>query len=176
MVSLGPDTQSTNFSHMYSFVDYSNSKRPELCTAKNTLYEYIRTRPNMKRFNQILEKAHMQSQMNEDQANRTLFIPTDDYLVHIAPDFFNKMDDGLARQILDASSLRRRINKDILTSSPVCYYTTFNPEMRMYCTNINEITRLNNCVKVIRFDILLDNGTIHIVDGLLAPSSDHFMN
>ena len=46
----------------------------------------------------------------------------------------------------------------------------------MYITNINRITNINNCVNVVKYDIWKENGIIHIIDNLLLPSEDHFMN
>jgi len=48
--------------------------------------------------------------------------------------------------------------------------------MRMYVTNINETTRINDCVNVLEYNINRTNGLIHIVDGLILPSENTFMN
>jgi hypothetical protein len=86
------------------------------------------------------------------------------------------MDTGQARSIVASSTLPRKLAKDLLTSSPVAYYYTKYPSMRMYVTNISGETILNGCVKVIEFDHILGNGFVHIVDGLIIPNEDHFMN
>jgi len=120
-----------------------------------------------------VEKASMQGQLSSPQANFTLFVPSDDYLSGWNID---TLDDGLARQILSASTLRNRIDKNLIMSSPVSYFTTRNARMRMYVTNISGKTQINNCVSVVKYDILLNNGIIHVVDGLILPSEDTFMN
>lgn len=176
MVSYGPNTESCNFTHMYSFVDYRNNQEPELCPNPGTLYDYIRKNPNMSKFKRIVEYAMMSGQLNEHEADFTLFIPTDNFLKHIPKEYFEYMDNGLARQIFNSSTLWRQLNKDMITSSPVAYYNTRNPEMRMYVTNISGQTRINNCATIVKYDIITNNGIIHIVDNLIAPNMDTFMN
>lgn len=175
MVSLGPDTQSYNFSHMYSFVDLrSNNSQPLI--QKGSIYEFINAHPKFSKFKQIISRAGQIGFLNDIQANCTLLIPSDDYLTHIPAGFFQTMDDGLARQIIACSTIDRKIDKKLLTSSPVAYYITRLPEMRMYITNISGITRVNNCGNVVQFDLNFKNGMIHVIDSLLAPNMDHFMN
>jgi len=175
MVSCGPSTQRYNYTHMYSMVDL-RSQQIEPCTIANSLYDYISKHPQMKRFRTIIDRANMIGRLSGIQADCTLLIPTDNYLQHIDPDFFNKMDDGLARQILNASTIDRKINRDVITSSPVSYFYTRNPEMRAYVTNISGRTMINNCVSIVKYDIPTINGIIHIVDGLIVPTMDTFMN
>src|SRR3990167_6465037 len=115
MVSYGPDIQSLNFTHMSSFVDYrcaekgKNGRKPELCVKENTIYDYIRNSPDFTLFKKIVERAGMMGQLNESQADFTILIPTDSYLRNIPKEYFEKMDDGLARQILASSSINRKI-------------------------------------------------------------------
>lgn len=175
MVSVGPDRQSYDFTHMYSFVDYTSDKEPMPCMTEGSIFHFLYNNPKFSRFKQIIEKASMQGQLDSGQADLTIFIPTDDYIRHIPSQYFDDMDDGLAHQILNASTLNRRIGKDLLTSSPVSYFTTRNRRMRMYVTNISGKTQINNCVSVVKYDILLNNGIIHVIDGLIEPSNDTFM-
>ena len=176
MVSYGPDIQNMNFTHMVSFVDYPNRTKPQLSLNPGSLYDYIYKNPNMKKFRTIVERAGMAGQLNEEEANFTLFIPLDQYLKHIPEAYFINMDDGQARQILNASTYKTQIDGRLLVSSPVAYYYTKNDQMRMYVTNISRRTVLNNCANVVKFDIQCTNGIIHIVDGLVAPNLDTFMS
>jgi len=163
------------FTHMWSFQDY-RGKEKEMCINKGSIYDYINKNPAFSKFKTIVHRANMLAQLNEIQADFTIMIPTDNYLEHIPKEYFEKMDDGLARQILKASTINRVIDKKLITSSPVAYYYTQNKEMRMYVTNIGGTTRINNCVSIVQYNILLNNGMVHIVDGLITPSNDHFMN
>ena len=70
----------------------------------------------------------------------------------------------------------RKITKNLITSSPVAYYYTRNDKMRMYVTNIDDNTRINNSVNIVKYDINVNNGLIHIIDGIIIPNEDHFMN
>lgn len=176
MVSFAPNTQSYLYNHMSFFIDYESSTKPKTCMLKNSIYEYINCSENTKKFQKIVEKAQMIGFLNDEQINCTIFIPTDDFLHHIDNSYFDNMDIGLARKILSSSIIPRKIGSDLLTSSPVSYFYTKNPNMRMYITNINRITNINNCVNVVKYDIWKENGIIHIIDNLLLPSEDHFMN
>lgn len=176
MVSITPDTQSYLFTHMSSFVDYRSVKPPELCTHKNSIYDFLYSNVEFSKFKSVVDKAQMIPFLDEIQANATIFIPSDKYLQHIPADFFSNMDIGLARQIVSSSTLPRIIDRDLLTSSPVCYLYTRNPDMRMYVTNINSRTTINNCINVIQYDIQRTNGIIHLVDNIILPSENHFMN
>ena len=59
------------------------------------------------------------------------------------------------------------IPKEILTDSPASYYTTKNNSNRMFITNINGNTKINNDVTVLHFDIIRTNGIVHVVDKLI---------
>lgn len=177
MVSYGPDIQNCNFTHMYSFVDYKNPTGVTTpCTIEGSIYDYISKRKDMCRIKSIIDKANMIGQLSDCEANFTLFIPTDNYLEHIPQEFFDNMDVGEAKQIIQSSMMWRSIDKKLISSSPVSYYITKNPQMRMYVTNIGGKTRINNCGMIKEFDIELNNGMIHITDMLIVPTNDTFMN
>ena len=177
MVSCGPDVQSYNFTHMYSFTDYRSDKVPEVCINKNSIYAIIHGNPVFSIFRTIVERANMIGLLNDIQAQISVFVPVDSGLSHIPKEYFNTMDIGLAKQIVKASCLQACLDKKILTSSPVAYYYTLNPDMRMYVTNIGGITNLNgNCAKVVKFDMKACNGIVHVIEGFIAPNQDHFMN
>jgi uncharacterized surface protein with fasciclin (FAS1) repeats len=170
MVSYGPDVQSYNFTHMYTFVDL-RSKDEKTCIVKGSIFDYLNKKEYSK-MRSIIEKAQMIDRMNEPQANYTLFVAEDKNIPHD----LDTLDDGMARQILNASIIQTKVDKDLLTASPVCYFNTRNPMMRMYVTNISNRTILNDAVKVIKYDIKLNNGIIHVVDGLIIPNENTFMN
>lgn len=176
MVSYTPNTQSYLFNHMSFFTDYRSDKAPEMCKNKNSIYYYISKNPKFSKFKKIVDHAQMMGFLDSDQANCTLFIPNNDSLKNIPEAYFDFMDDGLAKQIIAASTIPRKLAKDLLTSSPVCYYYTRNPEMRMYVTNINNQMKINECINVLQFDVWLENGIVHIVDNIIVPNQDHFLN
>jgi hypothetical protein len=163
------------YTHMYDFQDY-NSADSQMCINKNTIYDYINSTPGFSKFKTIVHKAHMEGQFNDPQANCTIMVPHDDSIRHIPEEYFRTMDDGVARQILKSSTMNRILDKKIIVSSPVAYYVTRNPKMRMYITNIGGKTRINNCCTILEYNMGLRNGMIHVVDNLVAPSEEHFMN
>lgn len=176
MVSCGPDVQNVNYTHMYSFVDYRNFGKSSYCTVKGSMYDYIASNSGMTKIKKIIEMADIEGILSDLEANYTLFIPLDSELQHISECFFETMDKGLARQIVLSSIIVRQLDKKLLQSSPVSYYITRDPKMRMYVTNINGITKINNCLNVTKFNIPCTNGIIHLTNGLIVPSEDHFMN
>lgn len=175
MVSIGPDTQSYNFSHMYLFVDY-NGNEPELCVTSGSMYEFLKKDGGFTKFLQVLDKADKCVRVNDIQADCTMFIPRDVYLKDVPNDFFAEMDEGLARQIVASSTLRKKIDGELVTCCPVSYFTTMNPKMRMYVTNIRGKTQINNCMYVQQYDVMCSNGIIHITTGIIVPTNDTFMN
>jgi len=141
-----------------------------------SIYDYLTRTPGYSKFLTIVKRAAMISQLNNAQSDCTLFVPSDSYLRHIPPEYFENMDDGLARQILACSTVNYRINRELITSSPVAYYFTRNAQMRMFVTNIGGKTNINNCASIVKYDIVCNNGLVHLVDGLVAPNNDTFMN
>lgn len=175
MTTTGPYTQSLNRTHMFSFVDYRGKSEIINCPAGNSIMNHIDTHPQLTKFRKVVNRAGMNAQLSQNEANFTLFTPLDQYLKQ--PDsYFDNMDDGLARQILSASLMDRKIDGYLLQSSPVSYFTTKNPHMRMYITNISDQTRLNQSANVVKFDIPADNGIIHFIDNLIVPSNNTFIN
>lgn len=175
MTSCAPDGQPLNFLHMSDFTDYRGKpKKP--CLTKGSISDYIYKHNEYSLFRGIIEKANMVGLLDDIEANCTLFVPQDKDLKHTSKEWFNTMDDGLARQIVNASIVNRSIDKYLITSSPVSYFYTRNSQMRMYVTNINRKTQINNCMIITKYDIKLTNGLIHEINGIIVPSDDHFMN
>lgn len=176
MVSYAPNTQYLNFQHMYDFIDYRSNLKPQICSTEGSIYHTLSTNPRFSKFVSIIHKVGLEGLYDDMLANMTIFVPDNKYLNHIPDSFFKNLDIGTARKILNASIIPKKLKKDLLTSSPVCYYFTRNPSMRMYMTNINNVTRINNCATVVHFDIEANNGIIHVIDNLITETNDHFMN
>ena len=167
MTSFAPDIQSSNFTHMYDFIDYRNVNESKIKFNKESIFGYIYTNPNFSKFQKIIEKAMFCGYLDNTQGNFTIFIPEDTYLKHVPEDFFKNMDIGLAKEILNSLIINGKINKDVLTYSPVSYFYTRNPLTKLYITNISNKTVLNNNCNVIEFNINRNNGIIHLIDNLL---------
>ena len=181
MVSYGPDTQSLNYSYMYNFVKRNNdvsttAKTSSLCVEPGTIYDFLYTSRNFSKFLSIVDKARFSDQLNSNQADFTLFCPTDDSLRDLPADFFKDMDVGMARQIVYSSLMNRRIDLELLFSSPVSYYMTMNPRMRLFVTNIGGKTLLNETAYITLPNKQCTNGIIHGTNGLLMPTNQTFLN
>jgi uncharacterized surface protein with fasciclin (FAS1) repeats len=176
MVSYAPNTQYLNFQHMYDFVDYRSKTKPQMCMNEGSIYDYLYKNSQFSKFRSLIDKVGLAGFFSHPQENVSVFVPTDRALLKIPDEYFTNMDIGTARKVLNASTIPKRLKRDLLTSSPVSYYYTKNPMMRMYVTNINGQTRLNNCANIVQFDIETNNGIIHVIDNLLTENEDHFMN
>jgi uncharacterized surface protein with fasciclin (FAS1) repeats len=170
MTAMTPDTQALNFTHMYVFPDLKPKTRERVmvrCPEKSAM-RYIQNNPKMSKFRKIIEKTDL-DRFIEEAIDITLFVPLDEHLKY-DDNFFEYMDRGMANQILRASMIDRRYDRCYLQSSPVSYYETMNPQMRLYVTNAGGKTVLNETVNIIKFDEEAFNGFIHIVDDLLIPN------
>lgn len=175
MVSYAPNTQSLNYTHMWNFQDL-RGKAPEISPNPGSIYEFITCNKGFSKIKKIVENADLGGFLNDIQANFTFIIPKDHSIKDYPEEFFTRMDKGYAKEIINSALINRKIDYNLITSSPVSYLYTRNPKMRMYVTNINERTRINDCVNVLEYNINLANGLIHIVDGLILPSENTFMN
>jgi ribosomal protein L33 len=161
---------------MWNFIDLNTDKPPEIICRENTVYNVLQSNPNFSIWKRIVDRSGMAEQMNERELNSTLFICSDDKLRNAPKGFFEKMDNGMCRQVLKASLMDKIIDRDLLTSSPVSYYYTKNPDMRMYITCISNRVMVNNRLTFEKYDIKCSNGMIHILDGIIIPTLDNFMN
>ena len=168
MVSIGPYNQSTNFTHMFDMNDL-RGPLPLVHTRPNSLSDIILKEPTFSRFNYILQLAKLQPFYDDLAANFTVFVPSDASLKYIPESVFTNMDIGTARHIIKSSTLNRRITADILEDSPASYLLTQNPPNRLFVTNINGRTYIDNHINVLQKNIQANNGIIHIVDKLLFP-------
>lgn len=165
MTSIGPNTQSYNFTHMYDIPDL-RGKYPMSIECPNTLTTMIHQNPDFKKFSYILKKSGLENIYRDSQANFTLFVPSDKVLPeHV----IMNMDKCTAINIVKASCLDRKITSELLENSPACYFLTKNPPNRLFITNMNGRTFINNNINIIQKDILANNGIIHVIDKLIIP-------
>lgn len=168
MTSCGPDTQSFNFTHMFDFTDL-REPIPSERYSPDSITGRICDTPSFKKFRYILELSGMAGLYNSPQSNCTLFVPSDEYLKTVPESVFVGMDASQARHILKASTLNRKITHDLLNDSPASYFTTRSPANRMFVSNLNGVTYINNDIRLIHSDIEASNGIIHVIDGLISP-------
>ena len=83
------------------------------------------------------------------------------------------MEEDTARSIVLFSTLNRRIDYNLLSQSPIKYIFTQNTTNKMLFETYNNVTYLNKRnASILRYDINLDNGMVHIIDNILIPESD----
>jgi len=169
MTSSGPYSQSMNFTHMFNMTDF-RGPYPKREPCKDTLLGKITNNPDFTKFNFMVRRAGLEEFLNSPQANFTIFIPSDKALQFINADIFTNMDILTARKIVKTSMLYEKIPAKILEDSPAAYYYTTDTVNRLFITNINGVTYINNNIKIIEKDIILNNGLIHVIDNLIIPN------
>lgn len=170
MTSSGPYSQSYNFTHMFDFTDLKGNPQKRIPN-KNSLLDIIEKNKDFSNFYYMLKKCEYDEIFNDIQANFTVFVPSDKFmkLNNISESIFTNMDLLTSRSIVRNSMLNNRIPSEVLTDSPSAYYYSIDKNNRLFITNINNKTTINNNIKVIYKDILATNGIIHVIDNLIIP-------
>jgi uncharacterized surface protein with fasciclin (FAS1) repeats len=171
MSGITPTTMSLNFSHMYDFTDRRPSSIPPNRYNPNSLMYIIDNNPDFSKFSYVIKLARLDLIYNDIQANFTVFVPSNRGMEQILPEgVFTNLDISSARQIVQASTLKKRITSDLLSDSPSTYFITMNPIEKLLITNISDITYINNCIQIIQTDIEACNGLIHVIDNIIWPT------
>lgn len=169
MTSIGPYSEKTNLSYMYDKVDL-RGPLPQKIDIPGSLSWIISMTPNFSKFRYILRLAKLDDMLCDLNVNYTVFVPTDESLSDIPENVFLNMDLLTARSIIQASILKRKITSDILSDSPCSYFMTLNPYTRLFVTNVNGQTSIDNHINIIKSDIMANNGIIHATNGLIKPN------
>ena len=168
MVSSGPYTQSMNQTHMFDLPDL-RGPLPIIIKCPNSLSGIVDSHPDFTKFKYMLNLAKLDTLYGDLQADFTIFVPSDNALRHINNNVFLNMNKNTARHIIKSSTLKRKITSAILSDSPASWFHTMDPPNRLFVTNINGKTYLNNTINVVHKDIPASNGIIHVIDGLIWP-------
>lgn len=169
MTSIGPYSEKTNLSHMYDKVDL-RGPLPQKIDTQRTISWFISKTPEFSKFRYILRLSKLDNMLCEQGSKYTVFVPTDESLSHIPENVFLNMDVLTARNIIQASILKRQITSDILSDSPCSYFMTLNPHTRLLITNFYGQTSINKNINLIKTDIMTINGIIHVTNGLIKPT------
>ena len=155
---------------MFDFEDLQGPCLPKLKVAEDSIMGIIQRNPDFSEFHKVVKLARMEGRLGDPQFNSTIFIPSDKYLRHLYGQcFLDNMDDGTASQVVKFSTLDKVLDRALLQSSPSSWFITQNKISRLYVSNMNGHTVLNQCVNVVHFDMQASNGLIHVVDDFLAP-------
>ena len=183
MTSIGPYSQSTNYTHMFDIPDLrgqlpvENSNKISVETSsgkyvcKDTITGIINTHPDFKRMKYILELSGLEGLYGDYQTNSTIFVPSDMMIKDKIPEgVFTNMDRATARTIVRGSTLNRKIPSSILSDSPSSFFNTIDPANRILVTNMGDRIKLNDSINVIHKNMMSGNGIIHVVDDLIIPT------
>jgi len=168
MVSIGPNSQSYNFTHMWDIADL-RGHNPKKQDCPNSIMEAINTHPDFTKFRYMVKLAKLEGILSDPQANFTIFVPSDRALQDLGDALFINMDSATARHIVKSSMIDRKIPSELLEHSPASYFMTKDSPNRLFITNISGRTYINNNINVIHKNMILANGIIHIIDALLRP-------
>lgn len=171
MVSIGPYSQAYDMRQMYDFVDWNSSKNPKVCIPQNSLMGIVNSNSDFSIFSKIIKKACYEGKLSDKQAEFTLFVPSDMYILNkYDRTSLDNIDESLAKKILSFSLMNRIIDKNLFKSSPISTFPTLDRSNSMMIENVNNITILPNNTRVIHWNHKADNGIIHVVDNILIPS------
>lgn len=162
-----PYNESRDSSFMYNLTDLKGDK-PKLIYNKNTILGFLHENEDkFSKFIRILEISELIELFNNSELNKTIFIPSNN---NISNDFMKIIDKNIAIAIIKYSSLYRKIDKKIILSSPTLnLMSEYRSLPRLYVQNSEFNSQINNS-NILKFDIILSNGIIHIIDNLLIPS------
>lgn len=171
MVSMAPNSMPLDMSYMYNFQDL-RGPTPVMKIDPGSILGYIRNSQNFKLYDKIIKLAKMEGRFNDLQSNSTVFIVPDNILkTKYRKSYFDEMDQGMAIHIMNYSTLNRKIDQFLLTSSPNSEFETRHVAFRLCISNISNVSMINNKIKIIHFNQEANNGIIHIVDDILVPRS-----
>ena len=164
MVSLGPNSQPCNLTHMFDFLERSKPSNTTL--DPESLMGIINNTDDFSFFKYIVQNAMMCNILNSPESNLTLFVPHNGAF---SEKDLQYMDISLARHIVRTSTLDKRITSELLEDSGASYFATKDPPNRLFVRNLNGQTFINDHSKIVYKDIIASNGIIHIVDKLIIP-------
>ncbi len=165
MVSIGPYTESLNFTHQFDLHPAKVAKPKP----RNSLWGMLETNPEFSAFKRIVSKAKMEGHLNDPQTDLTLFVPSDRYL-DLPPGYLENMDLLTARKMVNFAALNRKIPLSLITAQPVIKLVTRLAANKMYVTTLNCRTVLHGATNLLYGDIEVGNGLIHVVDSILVPN------
>jgi len=172
MVSIGPYTQSYDMKHMYDFPDRRKNDAIKKCSyPADSLMGIINSTSDFSIFSDIVKKARYDNKLSDILSDYTVFVPSNFHLKNKHTlDYLNNIDESLAREIVNFSMMQRKIDQQVLQSSPSSTFPTID-RSRIRFNTCNNVTILQNHIKIIHWNYQASNGLIHVIDGLLIPDN-----
>jgi uncharacterized surface protein with fasciclin (FAS1) repeats len=165
MVSIGPYTESLNYTHKFNLC----SAKAEKPNCRNTLMGMLEKNSDFSTMKNLVKKAKLEGIYDSLQSDLTLFIPSDKSL-NLPPNYIKNMDLLTARKLVKFLTLNRKIYLSIIQAQPVISLVTKLPSSMMYITNLDCRTIIHECTLLLYGDIEVDNGLIHVIDNLPSLS------
>lgn len=164
---INPCHQVSDLKHMYDLSDIGCNDKKSY--PDGSLMKIINSDKDFSIFTELIKKAKYESKLSNDQTDFTIFVPSDKHIKNkYSIKYLHNIDDVLARQIIKASMIDRKIDKNLLQSSPISTFPTMN-KSRIKVKTIENITFLENNILVIGWNKIATNGLIHIIDKLIIP-------
>ncbi len=166
----------TNMTHMFEFEDLKKNRKMKI--DKDSILGFLDTNDNFKIFKQIVLLSQYGTRLNDKLSNTTIFIAPDNYIIdNIQKQFIDNIDEGMATTIIRFCTMDRRIDKNLLISSPSSQFTTRNSSLKLYVENKNNKTYISDGVKntkckaeILQYNLIRNNGIIHVIDNLMYPT------
>lgn len=125
------------------------------------------------KFSYLVKLAQLDTRLSKLLCNLTVFVPSDAYIEGKYNDnVFINMDKYTAREIVLYHCLNKKINYASLISSDGLYLDTeIDPSSnaKILCQNYGSGVVLNNKAQIVKPDVMLNNGMIHIINDLMIP-------
>jgi len=161
MTSLGPYSQKFALSHMDRIIGVNTYTQNN-----KSIAGVIKTHSDFTKFRHILAVSGMGNLFDHQNSEITVFVPSDKYLQDVD---VTTIDRASARHIVKSSTLKRKIPSEVIKHSPFSYYHTNHPMNRLFIRNTGDNTTLNSYINIVEFDVVADNGLIHVTDTLIDP-------
>jgi uncharacterized surface protein with fasciclin (FAS1) repeats len=168
MVSMMPYTPRFDNTHMFAFTD-SRGCLPKLKYCDSSIMGHIENNPDLTKIRYLIKLAKLDANLNHPQANVTIFVPSDAAIAPLGDSWCVNADLGWAMNLVKTSMVNRRITADLLTQSPAFYLLTRDDPNRLFITNINGKTLINNNVSILQ-EIPCSNGIILVTDKVILPT------
>jgi uncharacterized surface protein with fasciclin (FAS1) repeats len=139
--------------------------------SQNSIMDFISKDPRLSIFKTIINLAKLDGMLNDDLANFTILVPSNEHIQNKYPNLLRNLDIGTARNIIKSSTLNRRIPFELLSDDPYAYFFTLYKNERLLFSNINDVVLINQQIKIVEPDIIATNGIIHIIDDIIFPES-----
>ena len=175
MVSLQGNHEPNDLKYRYT-VQPIRKNITHLNTSPESILGLLQDNSDFSIFYNLVIKAELYGRLNDIQANFTMFVPSNEYLLMTySPQFFENMDLYTAREIVLFHTLNKKVSYEMLSSSQAMYlHTMIDDSMysRLMC-NWSQASGVrlhrNTFIKVP--NIYRKNGLIHVVDNIMIPST-----